>query len=88
MYIYNMYLSSILQQLNKSNPEWWARLTDIIMPTHIIGGGFSHIPQNKLQEDAELIPNCEFVTIEDAGHFVHDTNLSDLLAVLKNFLDS
>ncbi|MFJ5566448.1 alpha/beta fold hydrolase [Lysinibacillus xylanilyticus] len=58
------------------------------MPTFIIGGRFSHILQNKLQEVAELIPNCEFVTIEDAGQFVHDTNLSDFLAVLKNFLDS
>ncbi|MGE7998405.1 alpha/beta fold hydrolase [Lysinibacillus sp. NPDC093190] len=79
---------SILQQLNEPNPEWWARLTDIIMPTLIIGGGSSHIPQNKLQEVAELIPNCELVTIEDAGHFVHDTNLPDYLAAVKNFLDS
>lgn len=80
-----MYLSSILPQLNKPNPEWWARLTDIIMPTFIIGGRFSHILQNKLQEDAELIPNCEFVTIEDAGHFVHDTNFIGLLSCLKKF---
>ncbi len=48
LYIYNMYLSSILQQPKKPNLEWWTRLTDIIMPTLIIGGGFSPIAQNKL----------------------------------------
>ena len=79
---------SILRQLNEPNPEWWARLTDIIMPTLIIGGGSSHIPQNKLQEVSELIPNCELVTIEDAGHDVHDVNLPAFLAAVKNFLNS
>ncbi|MCM3322645.1 MULTISPECIES: alpha/beta fold hydrolase [Cytobacillus] len=81
-------VSSILQQLNEPNPEWWARLTDIIMPTLIIGGESSHIPQNKLQEVSERIPNCELVTIEDAGHFVHDANLPAFLAAVKSFLNS
>ena len=79
---------SILRQLNEPNPEWWARLTDIIMPTLIIGGGSSHIPQNKLKEVSELIPNCELVTIEDAGHDVHDVNLPAFLAAVKSFLNS
>jgi pimeloyl-ACP methyl ester carboxylesterase len=79
---------SILQQLNEPDPEWWARLTDIMMPTLVIGGGASHIPQNKLQEVSELIPNCELVTIEDAGHFVHDANLPSFLAAVKSFLNS
>jgi esterase len=78
---------SILRQLNEPNPEWWARLTEITMPTLIIGGGSSHIPQKKLQEVSELIPNCELVTIQDAGHFVHDDNFPDFLAALKNFLN-
>lgn len=79
---------SILRQLNEPNPEWWACLTNIIMPTLIIGGGSSSpIPQNKLQEVSELIPNCELVTIEDAGHFVHDTNLPAFLAAVKSFLN-
>ncbi|MGG0249043.1 alpha/beta hydrolase [Peribacillus frigoritolerans] len=77
---------SILQQLNEPDPEWWARLTDIMMPTLVIGGGTSHIPQNKLQEVSELIPNCELVTIEDAGHFVHEDDLPAFLSVVKRFL--
>jgi pimeloyl-ACP methyl ester carboxylesterase len=79
---------SILRQLNEPNPEWWTRLTTIRIPTLIIGGGASHIPQNKLKEVSELIPNCEMVTIEDAGHFVHDANLQAFLAAVKGFLNS
>ncbi len=79
---------SILKQLNEPNPEWWMRLTDIIMPTLIIGGGSSHIPQNKLQEASKLIPNCELVTIESAGHFVHNDNLPAFLNHVENFLIS
>jgi esterase len=79
---------SILQQLNEPNPEWWARLTDIIIPTLILVGGSSHIPQNKLQEVSELIPTCELVTIEDAGHFVHDDNLPSFLNAVNSFLNS
>jgi esterase len=78
---------SILGQLNEPNPEWWLRLNEIIMPTLIIGGGSSHIPQNKLQEVSELIPNCELVMIQNAGHFVHDDNLPAFLAAVKQFLN-
>ena len=79
---------SILQQLNEPNPEWWARLTDITMPTLLLGGGSSHIPQHKLEEVSKIIPKCEFVTIESAGHFVHDDNLHGFLSAVKSFLDS
>ncbi|MGE7766849.1 alpha/beta fold hydrolase [Peribacillus sp. NPDC096540] len=79
---------SILRQLNEPNPEWWARLTEIIIPTLIIGGGSSHISQNKLQEVSELIPTCELVTIVDAGHHVHDANLPAFLTAVKSFLNS
>ena len=79
---------SILRQLNEPDSKWWARLSDITVPTLIIGGGSSHIPQNKLQEVSKLIPNCELVTVENAGHFVHDDNLPAFLAAVKHFLPS
>lgn len=79
---------SILRQLNEPNPEWWAHLTDISAPTLIVGGGStSQIPQNKLQEVAELIPSCELVIIEGAGHHVHRDNLSAFLDAIKRFLN-
>lgn len=81
-------IPSILQQLNEPNPEWWARLNEIVSPTLIIGGGStSHVPQEKLKEVSELIPTCEFVTIEGAGHNVHHANCPAFLAVVKAFLN-
>ncbi|MDQ0225872.1 alpha/beta fold hydrolase [Metabacillus niabensis] len=79
-------IQSIIQQLNNPNPKWWEQLPDISVPTLIIGGQSSHVPQNKLQEASELIPNCKLVTIEDAGHFVHDDNLPAFLTAVKDFL--
>ncbi|MEB2273667.1 alpha/beta hydrolase [Bacillus sp. ILBB4] len=79
---------SILQQLNNPNPKWWGSLTEIIAPTLIIGGGSSHIPQDKLQEVSKRIPNCKLVTIEGAGHEVHVGNLSAFLTAVKSFLAS
>lgn len=79
---------SIFHQLNEPNPEWWARLTDIVSPTLIVGGGStSHIPQAKLREVSALIPDCELVTIEDAGHGVHFVKPANFIDVLTRFLD-
>lgn len=80
-------ITSILQQLNQPNPEWWTRLPDILAPTLVIGGGStSHIPQHKLQEAANLIPSCELVTVEGAGHYVHRVNLPAFIDAVKQFL--
>jgi len=79
---------SVLHQLNNPNPKWWGSLTEIIAPTLIIGGGSSHIPQDKLQEVSKRIPNCKLVTIEGAGHEVHVGNLSAFLTAVKSFLAS
>ena len=80
---------SIFQQLNEPNPLWWARLSDISAPTLIVGGGStSHIPQEKLRDVAKLIPDCELVTIEGAGHNVHFANLDHFLDVVTRFLDA
>ncbi|KGR76342.1 alpha/beta fold hydrolase [Ureibacillus sinduriensis] len=78
---------SILHQLNEPNPEWWSRLPEITMPTLILGGGASHIPQSKLQEVSELIQNGMFVTIADAGHHVHEENLQGFFAAVRSFLE-
>lgn len=80
-------MPSILQQLNEPNPEWWSRLKDITVPTLILSGDSSHIPQYKLHEVSELIPNCKLLTIENAGHHVHDDNLTAFLSAVKCFLN-
>jgi pimeloyl-ACP methyl ester carboxylesterase len=62
---------AIAGQVNDPPRRWWPRLTEITVPTLLIGGGAgSHIPQELLAEVAELIPDCTLVTL-DAGHNVH-----------------
>lgn len=78
---------SILRQLNDPNPQWWDRFNDITAPTLLIGGGTtSHVPQDKLYEVSERIPNCKLVTIEGAGHHVHETSVTPYLEAVKSFL--
>lgn len=79
-------VQSILKQLNKPNPEWWGKVPTISTPTLVIGGGSSNIPQDKLCEVSELIPNCKLVTIDGAGHHVHLDNLSEFLFNIIEFL--
>ncbi|MFD2627514.1 alpha/beta fold hydrolase [Oceanobacillus kapialis] len=80
-------LQSIMGQLNSPNPTWWEKLSAIITPTLIIGGSSSNIPQDKLREVSELIPDCKMVTVDGAGHHVHHDKLPEFLTILNNYLD-
>jgi len=80
-------IAPITRQLNAPDPAWWGRLRDIAAPTLIVGGGAtSDIPQDKLAEAARLIPDCRLVTIEGAGHFVHENKPDAFLEIVRGFL--
>jgi pimeloyl-ACP methyl ester carboxylesterase len=62
---------AIVGEVNRGNATMWDQLSSVKAPTLIIAGGpDSHIPQEKLQEVAERIPDCTLITIP-AGHNVH-----------------
>lgn len=68
---------AIVSEVSLGNPTMWDRLGSITAPTLLVGGGpASHIPQEKLQEVADRIPDCLLVTIP-AGHLVHATRPTD-----------
>ncbi|MFB4158886.1 alpha/beta fold hydrolase [Geomicrobium sp. JSM 1781026] len=80
-------IPQILQQLNEPDPEWWGDLNQLTMPALIIGGGeTSHVATSQLHDTAEQMPNCEMVTVEEAGHHVHAKNPAAFVAHLKTFL--
>ncbi|BCL79812.1 alpha/beta hydrolase [Ktedonobacteria bacterium brp13] len=80
-------VKSIVRQLRNPDPSWWRDLPTITAPTLIIGGGStSDIPQEQLAEVAHLIPDCRLVTIEGAGHTVHQNRPEEYKALLRNFL--
>jgi esterase len=78
---------TIVQQLNHPDPSWWNCLSDIRARTLIIGGGAtSPIPQDRLSDVANQIPNARLVTIDGAGHLVHATKRDEFTALVREFL--
>ncbi|HEX3490351.1 MAG TPA: alpha/beta hydrolase [Streptosporangiaceae bacterium] len=78
---------AIFAQLSHPDPAWWADLPAITAPALIIGGGSaSPVPQHLLARAAELIPDATLVTIEGAGHVVHQTRPTEFLAAVRPFL--
>jgi esterase len=78
---------AICGQLSRPDPGWWAELPAITCPTLIIGGGStSAVPQDLLAKMAELLPDASLVTIEGAGHHVHQTRPGEFLDAVRPFL--
>lgn len=72
-------------QLNDPDRRWWPALRSITAPTLLIGGGpDSPIPQRLLAEVADLIPDCQLVTIP-VGHMVHDDAPEQFLQALLDW---
>ena len=80
-------MPAILAQLSRPDPAWWAELPAITAPALVIGGGStSPVPQGLLARAAELMPDAALVTIEDAGHAVHQARPGEFLAAIRPFL--
>jgi len=78
---------TIVPQLNRPDPSWWDRLSDIRARTLIVGGGAtSPIPQDRLGDVAALIPNARLATIDGAGHLVHATKPDQFISLVREFL--
>jgi pimeloyl-ACP methyl ester carboxylesterase len=75
------------QQRNDPDPRWWELLREITAPTLLIGGGpSSHLPQEDMAAMAERIPDATFVTVEGAGHLVHEERPKEFIAAVQTFL--
>jgi esterase len=77
---------AIYAQLTSPDPAWWAEVPSITTPALLIGGSDSPVPQHLLAKMADLIPGAALVTIEGAGHNVHEDKRDDFLAVAVPFL--
>jgi 3-oxoadipate enol-lactonase len=78
---------AIIREVNAGSAEAWAELVTITAPTLLVAGGeTSTIPQEKLAEVAERIPDCALVTIQ-AGHFVHTNAPEEFTETVLHWLD-
>jgi pimeloyl-ACP methyl ester carboxylesterase len=67
----------------------WERLRDISCPTLIVRGADSEVfPEETGHRMVELIPDCRFVTVPNAGHTVPQDNPRDFLAAVRPFLEA
>ncbi|GAA5612663.1 alpha/beta hydrolase [Streptomyces platensis] len=79
--------AAVVAERNAPDPAWWDAPAKVTAPTLVIGGGeSSHIPQEHLAGLAERIPDARLVTIEGAGHLVHEERPGEFLAAVNSFL--
>ncbi|MFI6847628.1 alpha/beta fold hydrolase [Kitasatospora sp. NBC_00085] len=78
---------AIKGQLDTPAPVWLERMAAITAPTLVVAGGpASHVPQDRIAEMADRIPDCRVVTIE-AGHLVHHLRPAEFVAAVAPFLN-
>jgi pimeloyl-ACP methyl ester carboxylesterase len=64
-----------------------AARAQITAPSLVLGGGpSSHIDQAELAAVAAAVPDCQLVTIPDAGHSIHARRPAEFLAAVVPFL--
>lgn len=74
---------------SRNNPDrsWWEDLSQISAETLILAGQHGSYPADTHQDMAQEIPNCR-VTFLDTGHQVHQERPLELMAALRQFLES
>ena len=77
---------AIRAQIGAPDPRWWADLPRVTAPTLLVGGGpASHVPGERLEQAAALLPDATVVTIP-VGHHVHAGDPAAFRAALLAFL--
>ncbi|MET9297233.1 alpha/beta hydrolase [Streptomyces sp. NPDC003077] len=78
---------AVVAHRNAPDPAWWEAPARITAPTLVIGGGpTSPIPQQHMTDLAELIPDSRLLTIDGAGHLVHEERPREFLDAVRTFL--
>ena len=81
----------LLRTPGQQGPAWtsdqlWAAVAQITCPVLVVRGGNSDIfADETMREMQQVIPNCQTVTVPDAGHLVAGDNPVDFLAALHTF---
>ena len=77
---------AIRAQVGAPDPRWWADLPRVTARTLLIGGGpTSHVPGERLEQAAALLPDATVVTLP-VGHHVHAGDPEGFRAALLGFL--
>ncbi|MFE1174939.1 alpha/beta fold hydrolase [Streptomyces sp. NPDC058773] len=78
---------AVVAEHSAPDPVWWQALAKITAPTLVIGGGDTgQAARGHLDELTERIPDARLVTVEGAGHLVHEERPGEFLAAVNSFL--
>jgi pimeloyl-ACP methyl ester carboxylesterase len=79
-------LEATYAEMTDAEMRHWPALSAITAPTLVLGGGpSSHVPAERIEQMARLIPQCEVRTIE-AGHHIHESAPAEFAAVVASWL--
>ena len=82
----------LLRTPGRQGPAWsseqlWEVVGKITCPTLVVRGGDSDIfADETMQQMQQVIPNCDTVTVPNAGHLVAGDNPVDFLVAVRAFL--
>jgi pimeloyl-ACP methyl ester carboxylesterase len=82
----------LLRTSGRQGPAWsseqlWEVVGKITCPTLVVRGGDSDIfADETMQQMQQVIPNCDTVTVPNAGHLVAGDNPVDFLVAVRAFL--
>ncbi|MFE3552883.1 alpha/beta fold hydrolase [Streptomyces kronopolitis] len=78
---------AVVAERNAPDPAWWEAVARVTVPTLVVAGGeTSHVPQAQLAAFAERLPDARLVTVEGAGHLVHEERPGEFLTAVTSFL--
>ena len=70
---------------NDPPKDWWDLAAQIPSKTLVIGGSKSYLPQPRLKELSQRMPNGTFTSL-DRGHVIHEERPSEFLQVVEPFI--
>ncbi len=76
---------ALMTEASTYDAEAWRELGAVAAPTLLVSGRSSHLPQEKVEEMARSIPDCELHVLE-AGHHVHRDAPDAFSAVVLGWL--
>lgn len=70
---------------NVDHPDWWGFAERVEVPALVLGGRQSHLPQNRLRDLANRLPDGRFEAF-DLGHDLHEYRPGVVLTAVEPFL--
>jgi 2-succinyl-6-hydroxy-2,4-cyclohexadiene-1-carboxylate synthase len=69
-----------------SQPSWWGNLSNLESPVLLITGSIDQKFCRIADEMSKVLPNCQWISVEDAGHAIHVEKPEKFGTIVSGFL--